>query len=150
MKKEELRIGNYLKFHSRFGQVMEIRFEDISLFDKNFEDGEGTYDYPYYEHPNLSGEPLTEDWFRKFGFKNDYGTNWTKSIGIDYSEGQLIISYSFSREDKAFQVSQGTGGDNCIWIYPPKPNYVHELQNLYYALTKDELVLAVTPNEVQK
>ena len=89
--------------------------------------------------------PITEEWLKDFGFKNDFGKHWTKSIGKDYSEGQLIISYSFSREDKeAFQVSQGTGGDNCIWIYPPKPKYVHELQNLYYALTKEELVLAVT------
>lgn len=128
MKAKELRLGNYVS--GRFGALTIIT--ELKMLANDSDE----------ESMNI---PITEEWLRDFGFKNDFGKHWTKSIGKDYSEGQLIISYNFSREDeKSFQVSQGTGGDNCTWIYPQKPKYVHELQNLYYALTKQELELAVT------
>lgn len=139
MKASDLRIGNYYT-SVKFGVVVKCDISDLSdLCAKS----DGAIDHPPIDEM-FAPIPLTEDWLNDFGFKNDYAKHWTKSIGKYYSEGQLIISYSFSREDKeAFQVSQGTGGDNCTWIYPPKPKYVHELQTLYYALTGKELVHSV-------
>lgn len=77
--------------------------------------------------------PLTPIILEKCEFKNDFGENWKFEIGDSYIKGSFIISYSFSRHDEtAFQISQSSGGDNCTWIYPPMPKYLHELQNAVY------------------
>ena len=64
--------------------------------------------------------PLTEEWLLKFGFKK------ISEIG-DYSNGNMTVILAIS---------------NKIYTLKRKRiNHVHQLQNLYFALTGEELTL---------
>ena len=75
-------------------------------------------DYDYFE-----GIPLTEDWLKRFGFKES-GLYWLDS----HDE---LLSYSFKKNTIAI-------GRMGIY-FENKIHYVHQLQNLYFALTGEEL-----------
>ena len=126
MKASELRIGNIVLWDSivyppNFMLARPTRldwFPDKKLFD-------------IPECVPFAGVYLTEEWLEKFGFKKDYDKCET-----------LII------DKNRFQWSKGV----LTWQQNPHNDwssfdckYIHELQNLYYALTKEELVLAVNP-----
>jgi len=66
--------------------------------------------------------PLTEEWLERFGFEFD-GEWW------DY------LNFGINIRQNRCSESLGEFGFN----YYPIPKYVHQLQNLYYALTGEEL-----------
>jgi hypothetical protein len=73
----------------------------------------------------LNPIPLTKEWLLKFGFDGCTAPN--KSIKVGYNDDDFIhnqMSLMFKR--------------NIII----KLNYVHQLQNLYFALTGKELVVS--------
>lgn len=76
----------------------------------------GQYDY----HPI----PLTEEWLLKFGFEKDEDEEGTWYNQIALYEGNKCFNYNASFFEH----------DNFVSI-----EYVHQLQNLYYALTGLEL-----------
>jgi len=69
--------------------------------------------------------PLTEEWLLKFGFEK-IGRNFT-------TKDNFVIWLSLSSETYQFRL-HGYGKDIEI-------KFVHQLQNLYYALTNEELKL---------
>jgi len=72
--------------------------------------------------------PLTEKWLLKFGF-----VDGRKRIGnIDY------LQFSESRRG-AYIVSIDIDGANVVWTQIIK--YVHQLQNLYFVLVGQELII---------
>lgn len=74
-------------------------------------------------HP-LNPIPLTEEWLIKFGFeKTDFG-------GKCFSYGDILI-YPNESEYRLFAHQYIKGA----------LKYVHQLQNLYFALTGEELTL---------
>lgn len=129
MNCKELRIGNYL------GSIHELRIVD-SIQDycayvnvpSNSHNGE-----PFIIKEVLKDSnpiPLTEEWLVKFGFSNKGGKEYQINTG---DQSHLIIElydYSFS-VGYAYE-SSGT---------PHKIQYVHQLQNLYFALTGEELTI---------
>lgn len=126
MKAEELRIGNLLYYKgSQYvanvqlisGNHFDCRDNDMGCFTPN-----GSYE-PI---------PLTEEWLVKFGF-------------APCREGstvlQKVIAYSDESYPCTLQVS-GSGIQICrsgIGAICPNIEYVHQLQNLYFALTGEEL-----------
>ena len=125
MEARELRIGNYVQ---RYGEIITVDgIDDIDVFNKNCG-----------EIPLHSVEPiqLTEDWMLKFGCQR-VESGWLvkycdflfydplfKNGGGQY-ESRKIVKGGFMR--KSHFVS-----DLAI-------RYVHQLQNLYFALTGEEL-----------
>jgi hypothetical protein len=120
MKANELRIGNLIQC---FGQPYNITIigagnVKMKLFNtKAHTDNVSIKD--------IVGIPLTEEWLLKFGFKNNtwehkQGANtmyWDKVDCILHIGDQRDTNYSFMAE--------------CM--------YVNQLQNLYFALTGEEL-----------
>jgi hypothetical protein len=118
MKANELRIGN-LVYHNH-GLGIELPAEitdgkDINMFHQ------------------FEPIPLTKEWLFKFGFYIDgvwvdmiKRIDHNKSIGIDIKTKHVFISYIDS--------NSGFRDVNII-----KCEYVHQLQNLYFALTNEEL-----------
>lgn len=129
MKASELRIGNYINrpdlgdSHIRTESVLAI-YERVktsgpikTIFD--FED--------------ITPIPLTEDWLLKFGCKKNEDTDnfWNQekdfSVEVEYVRSdngvQPLFYYNLSINRKKHLV------------------YVHQLQNLYFALTGEELTL---------
>ena len=118
MEAKELRIGNYY----------------IDIDDKLTElSGYELYQMTIKENTEILGEtefrpiPLTEEWLLKFGFVFDsYG---------EYCKGAYSLDNEYT--DKGvynFVIHKET----CLDI---EIKYLHQLQNLYFALTNEELTI---------
>lgn len=130
--KAELRIGNKLQIGSTIITVDELYQSEFKTPEEGFID---------YTHHQLSGIPLTEERLLKMGFENHSPGLYRIKIHPDqarYLETMLtskafwdftiIIEHIYKPEDTE------------VWIRAC--HYVHQLQNLYFALTSEELKLA--------
>jgi hypothetical protein len=110
MNANELRIGNLVYY--RIDDEMDERqsWNQVNTID--------VQDLEFIERndTNYTPIPLTEEWLLKFGFKKRTSTSWTlNEVDIWLVDG---IFENFI--------------DNPV-------QYVHQLQNLYFALTQTEL-----------
>jgi hypothetical protein len=117
MEAKELMIGNYVLQDNEF--IKGITSNSIHKFDLGF----------------IKLEPIliTEEWLFKFGFKDRSGTLKNKmSYGIEI--GKMEIAWYRQDNKTRFQTIE----NGFILKYV---NYVHELQNLYFSLTGEELII---------
>lgn len=118
MDAKELRIGNWL-----YSNLTMQQFQVIS------EDIHEIFIDPHTTEPI----PLTEEWLLKLGFAHK---------PTNYSERQ---AYDIGDNDRYFKVKQvGDIYNNWYfyrweWVITSNIRYVHQLQNLYFALTGEEL-----------
>jgi hypothetical protein len=135
MKANELRIGNWVNFIPDKGNFI---ISDIKTFNENTING--------LELEDCQPIPLTEEWFLKFKFeiKNHSSIDKTPI----YSKGEIDIDYCFSyadfREDYSFYVeyTDSPFDSDTDKLYPVSLGikYVHQLQNLWFTLTGEELI----------
>tara|TARA_R110002126_G_scaffold289683_2_gene445252 strand:- start:4805 stop:5155 length:351 start_codon:yes stop_codon:yes gene_type:complete len=116
MKATELRIGNYLteKFSKKEYPIYGVRYNRVFFGEDNF----GPVS-------DMSPITLNEEWLLKFGFKSMRG----QTIGYFKGSFRLLANPS------------------VVWIKINQKNkyiyHVHQLQNLYFALTGEELTLTI-------
>lgn len=121
MKANELRIGNWVRLreHDAFIQIEQYQLCESELI-------------------NVQPIPLTEDWFEKWEFYKD-GEYWSKGI-FDY---KYCFKYRDWANNWAFyqEYTDSTDPKDDGIKYPISfdIHYVHQLQNLYFALTGEEL-----------
>ena len=129
MEAKELRIGNYGKeiTHStnRVVRVKKHHFEDIVR---------GEID--------LFPIPLTEEWHNKFGVK----INGFKIFEYTLPrKNNLDIKVIFSGDYVMLRQGKGDRNDDILSIWNKdltnRDMFVHEWQNLYFALTNEELTI---------
>jgi hypothetical protein len=122
MKAQELRIGNYVNISKKVNQMQLVNFVEIH--------------YTEYFFENYEPIPLTEEWLINLGFEM-----------INLSP----INYKIYRlKDISFNVIK----DSNIKLYDKivySEQYrhiesVHQLQNLYFALTNEELKIIEDEN----
>lgn len=122
IKGQHLRIGNLVYFngyHNEIGVVSEIMKNDLTKVSP-YKIGINHRVDIYYDVDALKPIPLTEEWLNKFGYdlisENHFGVL-----------GHLIwkIEGRFYCDKNGIQLK-----------------YVHQLQNLYFALTQRELTVA--------
>ena len=116
LSKNELRIGNLI-FQS--GQITTI--ENIS---RSINDWERVNNKRLFDCAPI---PITEEWLLRFGFtKHSTNPFWfrKKQICISLVGAIELISW-----------------DMQVFKIDSKAEYIHELQNLYFALTGEELTL---------
>ena len=111
MISNELRIGNWIEIKDSKGICTRVT---ESTFDSNIE-------------KNYKPIPLTEEWLLKFGLNNP--TN-EKPYHFKKSAVEFLHS-EFQDELKCFC------NDKPMFSFPCK--YVHQLQNIYYSITGEEL-----------
>lgn len=117
MKANELRIGNYILNHHK--EIDTVTDHTFSKF--RFAKMDGDYGvYPI---------ELTEEWLLKFGF-----TCIKNNRGGYYVLGKITIYVPLP--DKKWIVTDYLLGSHLSSI-----SYVHQLQNLYFALTGEELTI---------
>lgn len=116
MKAEELRIGNYVRYLGGDTTVNVVSNGFISTL-KSGAIAVGQAD-PI---------PLTEKWLLSFGFE------W-----IDESFLYADERHCISERIGSFTFEPFCTTDSDCWI---SINHVHQLQNLYFALTGEELVI---------
>lgn len=127
MNKKELRIGNLVSdvnsSDSFFADVKRLSYRRCyyGLFDCKYSD--------------LKPIPLTEEWLLKFGFKFSFELRKKCYSNSDYS----IIFWFFRNGRVDARISGVEFSEN----HKNKNRliYVHQLQNIYFALTGEELTL---------
>ena len=122
----ELRINNLI---SHNGLICTVEIINGELDQIDFLG----YDDFYYSDKteNLEPIPLTEEWLLKFGFEKIYSTK-VRSV-FDFSE-DLRFGYLDN-----FGFSNTSSGVTFIGNKFEHIKYVHQLQNLYFALKLEEL-----------
>ena len=159
MKATELRIGNYVIYECTTHIVCEISDKGISswwvkknkpVIEKIKEDiGGKEVPYPYFDgEKEYDSIPLTEEWLLKFGFKKENVKTVSKYHGSYFSMLFCDYKYSFAyadfRYDWGFYHSYTDACDkkdnNKFDFISCGIKYVHQLQNLYFALTGEELI----------
>lgn len=121
MEANELRINNYVNAH--LYDEMPILVESVCRHEENIYNS-WTGEISLH---SLTGIKITEDWLLNFGF---FDTGVALEIQIDLDNGSTF--YGYESEDGF-----------CIGVKDLLLNlkYIHELQNLYFAITKKELNL---------
>lgn len=137
MKANELRIGNFVSDSNFDVCITEICRDNliwgVCLDFKNMNGLEIDDRYRLgqrYEFnlENIIPMPLTEGWLLKFGFKR-----YINKLEYDYRLGDLGICYDID-DDVYFVFNNSL---DCQRGF----KYVHQLQNLYFALTGEELTI---------
>ena len=117
MKANELRIGNYIQFRHTETPVK------ITL-------GDFVREYKNEHLEDYEPIPLTEDWLERFGFEQHHD---------DCSNGVMYIKDIFSEQPKTWGAYPNEVGSGIVIKDSVKLEHVHQLQNLYFALTGEEL-----------
>jgi hypothetical protein len=119
IKSNELRIGNYIDYE-RTTHVVTRLLEHYVSHDWHKSIGEDAYDTSY---DSINPIPLTSEILEKCGFKLRDG--YLKNYPL----------YSITSQNGKEQI-QITG-----YMSLPQIKYLHQLQNLYFALTGKELII---------
>jgi hypothetical protein len=123
MKPKELRLGNYFCVSHRFMELKKLtnfsRITQITSLSNDFKSWEPSYGF---YHEGIFPIPISEEWFEKFGIKYyEFLDSWSTS------DGKMTLI----KNDNGFYKLEN---------YPCQDlKYVHQLQNLYFALTGKEL-----------
>lgn len=124
IRAKDLRIGNWLIINNgtEFEKVHEVIWHNLGL-----------------DPTHLVGIPLTEEWLIKLGFEKEQNTGYANPNLFFWYHKNIAI---FVDDDGLLYL----GYDNneyyeCISINNYPIQFVHELQNLYHALTGEEFVI---------
>lgn len=114
MEANELRLGNYVKFpHDDKPLTVNLRIIQLQF------NRETLYD-PI---------PLTADWLLKFGFLH---------LGIGFVSSDDLL-FAYAGNDGKYEIFLYKEAEEDFYLVHIE--YVHQLQNLYFALTRKELTL---------
>jgi hypothetical protein len=150
MKANELRIGNYIykKIHKKDISLEVVEVLSInSSFDVLDVKNIGGYITEQCPLKDFEPIPLTEEWLLKFGFKvKDRKSNLNTDIFyIPTFEIDYCLFYTDFRLDYGLYVeytdSPFPEDDEKLYPIIFGIKYVHQLQNLLYSLTGEELTI---------
>jgi hypothetical protein len=130
-KSNELRIGNWVL---NYGQYVCVEADDIVDC--------------HHQPESYDPIPLTPEILEKAGFKKNY---WNNS----FYPGRFSLSlfemhnykgdafFEYDSIDNILMLLSSDGGDTSTVI--EKIQFLHQLQNLYFAITGEELEIDLTP-----
>ena len=151
MKVTELRIGNRFQLSDRWFELNKELYNTPKIQMVQRID----YDYLLEEHAfngysieAMNPIPLTEEWLLKFGFtkeKNKPSKHHNKYFSKWINDYKYSFSYAPFRKDWGFYHSYTDAVDekdnNKFDFISCGIKYVHQLQNLCFALTGEELTI---------
>ena len=121
---EEIRINNYIKPVGDF-PYWKVTSKDILYLEKN------PSEYEFI--------PLTEEWLIKFGFQK-IGKNFRKLYEYNPNLKEFVLFYNHSTGFYEIKVNNLM----CTILL------VHQLQNLYFVLTNEELKIQLINSDIKK
>ena len=116
----ELRIGNLVFFNDQFIPIYEVKNNSVSFYLGLDHKERIRYQSIYLK--GIEAIPITDEWLLNFGFEN------MEKFPLRYV--QRIKPDSLSEFEPCIVI-----GD--LWLTGIR--YVHQLQNLYFALTGEEI-----------
>lgn len=134
MKANELRIGNLVDLGNRIAKVIDIGHLSCTVVD--LEETQDTLE----SYERTKGIVLTDDWFQRFErFYKDDADYWC----IDINDYKYCFTYRDWAKNWAFYQeftdSPFLGDEDKKYPVSFDIKYVHQLQNLYFALQHEEL-----------
>lgn len=131
MEAKNFRIGNYIEYLIKDELDDRKEWWEVSTID--------AYDLKWLsdnDDADFREIELTEEWLLKFGFNNDYKDGY---IGIDICNSDFVLTKPFKMGEwqDCFCFQFETGNVHKF----REIKYVHQLQNLYFALTGEELTI---------
>jgi hypothetical protein len=137
---KELRIGNLLTHDARTCRVTSLIENGESNYDietRFVKGGEVRFNSIIYV--GLEPIPLTEEWLIKFGFVSLDAEEDYYEWGLPNENGERFAleqhGYNPTKQPYVFVYDLGLGQQEI------KIKHVHQLQNLYFALTGEELTI---------
>ena len=130
MKANELRLGNYVNVPIpeqcpfRIDDFECLSYEFIKVAQKQMINGKEVHPLTWYGN-DLQPIPLTEEWLLKFGFEN-------LSLTPKFDGSKCNFTFYWEVDEIVLR-------ENYEDIFITRISYVHQLQNLYFALTGEEL-----------
>jgi hypothetical protein len=125
MKANELRIGSLVYITDTSTLLFYKQVTQINIHNLMYLCGETKDPFEFEIEPI----PLTEEWLLKFGAKKE---SYTYFIRMPYELDEHGIKFQITLRKGIF-IYYGSIGQFI------KIQYVHQLQNLYFALTNEEL-----------
>lgn len=120
MKANELRLGNWVEYINNSGHFQVTSIED------------GYIERGFLGTDQIKGIPITEEWLLKFGFRSN-----------PYQDRYELDSIYFEGCKLNFECDK-TKGWTELWCEKyPKIEFVHQLQNLFFAVTGEELIQVI-------
>ena len=139
MTANELRIGNYLYYH-----IVDNLDERKEWNEINAVDAEDILDISDGRGEDLGPIPLTEEWLIKFGFIKNHKAFVTYERVLDYNTSLTLFK---DHEDGVYSMvvilTQQLDEEDYQEIVLENTSFVHQLQNLYFALTGKELKIKI-------
>jgi hypothetical protein len=130
MEARELRIGNYIQHFDNIIKVDTIKKDPAYYL---------VYGYFLNGHTSAGNQidaftpiPLTKEWLLKFGFKKREGNNFCWDLG-SFTIGWYGNCYA----TWVIILQQ----ENNDLRFHSQIKFIHQLQNLYFALTGEELII---------
>jgi len=141
MESHELRIGNYVIHNSKYGKNIKQVKGIIADIDRQKNDSIIFFNPGGLTYPKINEcEPIfiTKEWLIKFGFvkipeSDSYQTANNDDV-IYYIDDETEGLYYVSFGDDPMFCMEDLGGLKYI-------SYIHELQNIYFALIGEELTI---------
>jgi hypothetical protein len=146
----ELKIGNLVYYNGNHKEVGIVTSLQPKFYPKYCETSKDIFIGLNQRHDivysvkDIQPIPLTEELLLKFGFEKDSDFWYTKKYftDLEYRTEEMSVSYNIHSNRLAIYDSiEETSADVCSYpIYTAKRlMHLHQLQNLYFALTGEEL-----------
>ena len=135
MKANELRVGNYVNI---MNDTVDMEYvKTIVTIRRNFVEIECNEDQDSFQYHEIQPIPITEYWLLGFGFELVEDAGDIKGYKLP---GLSTFEVELNHQDIALNVCVD---EYCTTVmYDEKFfAYVHQLQNLYFALRGEELML---------
>lgn len=125
MKTTDLRIGNHISINS--GKIITV--DGISQSEIYNEE------YGHSSCNELKPIPLTEQWLLDFGFVDEGGNDYV------LTKGEHTLLLTVETDSIRVYLAHLYGTYDSEYTYLKDILYVYQLQNLYFILTNEELIL---------
>ena len=131
MKTTDLRINNHVQLIFPDGEITAIveviKWDSLAL---NIDGRIG-----WYDSTGIKPIPLTEQWLLDFGFEDEGGDDYV------VTKGEHTLLLTVEKDSISVSLIYLHGAYNSQYIFLKDILYVHQLQNLYFALMQEELIL---------
>lgn len=135
IKTNELRIGNFVSINNGFEMIVHSIFQNDTVYLDFIPPLINEADVWEEDYKDLIAIPLTEELLLKFGFERVFTNDFWYQIRI--GDKRLLVSTLGNVEIEKWDRTMINFSSIC--------KYVHQLQNLYFALTGSELVFSTEP-----
>lgn len=121
MESKELMIGNWVQYHGGYREILSVNIYGIVCIDN------GTDDYMQTTNQDIEPIPITPEILEMAGFEKDESGDVFCSLDFD-------VCLAFNEHQQCTILQDGEPVLIMLHI-----KYLHQLQNLYYALTGTHL-----------